>query len=45
MNAAVFPYLCLGRKSDFLSNTDKRPDELLKRSDGCNLEQFKTSGH
>jgi hypothetical protein len=44
-DAAVFPYLCLRRKSDFLSNIDEHPDELLRHPDGCNLELFETSGH
>jgi len=41
--AVFFPYLCLRRKFDFLSNTEERPDVLLRWSDGCNLEQFETS--
>jgi hypothetical protein len=27
------------------SNTEGRPDELLKRPDGCKLEQFEASRH
>jgi hypothetical protein len=41
-NAAVFPYLCLRRKSDCFSNIDERMDMLLRRPDRCNLEQFET---
>jgi hypothetical protein len=41
----VFPYLCLRRKSFYLSNTEERPDMLLRRPDGCNPELFKTFGH
>jgi hypothetical protein len=29
--AAVFPYLCFGKKSFYLSKTEGRPDVLLKR--------------
>jgi hypothetical protein len=32
-DAAVFPYLCLRRKSDFLLNSDERPDTLPQRPD------------
>jgi hypothetical protein len=45
MVAAVFTYLCFGKKSFYFSNTERRPNVLLKRPDGCNLEQFKVSGH
>jgi hypothetical protein len=41
--AAIFPYLCFGMKSRSWLNTECRPDVLLKRSDGCKLEQFKAS--
>jgi hypothetical protein len=43
--AAIFPYLCFGRKSHSWSNTECRPDVLLKRLDGCKLEQFEASRH
>jgi hypothetical protein len=43
--AAVFPYLCLERKSFYLSNTESRSDVLLRCPNGCNLEQFEASGH
>jgi hypothetical protein len=43
--ATVFQYLCFGKKSFNLSNTERRPDMLLRCSDGCNREQFKASGH
>lgn len=43
--ATVFPYLCLKRKSFYLSNTERRPDVLLRRLNECNLEQFEASGH
>jgi hypothetical protein len=43
--AAVFPYLSLERKSFYLLNTERRPDVLLRRLNGCNLEQFKAFGH
>jgi len=67
MVAAVFPYMCLQRKSFYLSNTEwrpdgiatssrrmhlnvgffwnseERPDALLRRPDGCKLEQFESS--
>jgi len=36
--AAIFPYLCFGKKSHSWSNTKCRSDVLLKRSDGCKLE-------
>jgi hypothetical protein len=42
---AIFSYLCLERKSFYLSNTERRPDMLLRRSNRCNLEQFEASGH
>jgi hypothetical protein len=40
--AAIFPYLCFGRKSYSWSNTECRPDVLLKHPDGCKLEQLKS---
>jgi hypothetical protein len=43
--AAIFPYLCFGRKSHSWSNTECRLDVLLKHPDGCKLEQFKVSWH
>jgi hypothetical protein len=43
--AAVFPYLCFGKKSYSWSNTELRPNVLLKRLDRCNLEQFEASQH
>jgi hypothetical protein len=43
--AAAFPYLYLEMKSFYLSNTERRPDMLLIRPNGCNLKQFETSGH
>jgi hypothetical protein len=43
--AAVFPYLCFGKKSFYLSNTKRHPDVLLRCSDGCNREQFEASRH
>jgi hypothetical protein len=43
--ATVFPYLCFGKKSFNLSNTKRRPAVLLRRPDGCNLEQFEASRH
>jgi hypothetical protein len=36
---AIFPYLILERKSEAWSNTEGRPDGLLKRPNGCKLEQ------
>lgn len=45
MVAAIFSYLCFGRKSHTWSNTECRPDVLLKRPDGCKLEQFEASRH
>jgi hypothetical protein len=45
MVAAVFPYLCFGKKYHSWSNIEWRPDVLLKRSDGCKLEQFEASRH
>jgi len=41
--ATIFPYLCFGKKSHSLSNTECRPDILLKHPDGCKLEQFEAS--
>jgi hypothetical protein len=43
--AAVFPYLCFGKKSHSWSNTEWRLDVLLKRPDSCKLEQFEASQH
>jgi hypothetical protein len=43
--AAIFPYMCLERNSEAWSNIESRPDVLLKRSDGCKLEQFEASRH
>jgi len=43
--AAIFPYLCFGRKSHSWSNTECRPDVLLKHPDRCKLELFEASGH
>jgi hypothetical protein len=41
--AAIFPYLCYGKKSHSWSNTECRPDMLLKRLNRCKLEQFEAS--
>jgi hypothetical protein len=41
--AAIFQYLCLEKKSYSWSNTECRPDVLLKHLDGCKLEQFEAS--
>jgi hypothetical protein len=43
--AAILPYLCFGKKSHSWSNTERRPDMLLRRSDGGNFEQFEASRH
>jgi len=43
--AAIFPYLCFGKKSHSWSNTECCPDVLLKRPDRCKLEQFEASRH
>jgi hypothetical protein len=43
--AAIFLYLCFGKKSHSWSSTEWRPDVLLKRLDGCQLERFKASRH
>jgi hypothetical protein len=43
--AAILPYLYFGTKSFSLSNTERRPAVLLRRLDGCNLDQFEASGH
>jgi hypothetical protein len=43
--AAIFPYLCFGKKSHSWSNTKCHPDVLLKRPDRCKLEQFEASQH
>jgi hypothetical protein len=45
MVAAVFPYLCFGTKSVYLSNTEGCPAVLLRRPNGCNLDQFEASEH
>jgi len=45
MVAAIFPYLCFGKKSHSWSNTEWLPNVLLKRLDGCKLEQFEASRH
>jgi len=45
MDAAVFPYLCVRRKLDFLLNSDECPNVLPWRTDGCNLELFESSRH
>jgi len=42
---AVFPYLCFGKKSHSWSNTERRPDVLLRGPDGCSLERFEASWH
>jgi hypothetical protein len=38
--AAIFPYLILERKYKAFSNTESHLDGLLKRPNGCKLEQF-----
>jgi hypothetical protein len=43
MVAAIFPYLCLEWKSFYLLNTERQPDVLLRRPNGCNLEHFEAS--
>jgi hypothetical protein len=43
--AAVFPYLCFGKKYHSWLNTECRPDVLLKHPDGCKLEKFEASRH
>jgi hypothetical protein len=43
MIAAIFPYLCFGRKSHSWYNTEWHPDVLLKRLDEYTLEQFEAS--
>jgi hypothetical protein len=43
--AAVFSYLCFGKKSFNLSNTERHLAVLLRCPDGCKLEQFKGSRH
>jgi hypothetical protein len=42
---AVFPYLCLERKSLYLLSTEGRLDVLLRHPNRCNREQFEASGH
>jgi hypothetical protein len=37
--------MCFGKKSFYLSNTERRSDVLLRRPDGCNREQFEASRH
>jgi len=39
----IFPYLCLERNLEALSNTESSPDGLLNRPDGCKLKQFEAS--
>jgi hypothetical protein len=41
---AVFTYLCFGKKSFDLSNTERRPTVLLRRPDRCNLETSRHRG-
>jgi hypothetical protein len=43
--AIIFPYMWFGKKSPSWSNTERWPDVLLKRPDGCKLEQFEASRH
>jgi hypothetical protein len=43
--AAVFPYLCFEKKSHSWSNTEWRLDVLLKRPEGCKLEQLEAFWH
>jgi len=43
--ATVFLYLCFRKKYVYLSNTERRPDLLLRHLDWCNREQFEASGH
>jgi hypothetical protein len=43
MVAAIFPYLRFGKTSHSWSNTECRPDVVLKRPDRCKLEQFEAS--
>jgi hypothetical protein len=43
--AAIFPYLCFGKKSHSWLNTECRPYMLLKRLDECMLEQFEAFRH
>jgi hypothetical protein len=43
--AVIFTYLCFGKKSHSWSNIEWRLDVLLKRPDGCKLEQFEASRH
>jgi hypothetical protein len=43
--AAVFPYLCFGKKSHIWLNTEWHLNVLLKRLDGCKLEQIEASRH
>jgi len=38
--AIIFPYLCFGKKSHSWSNIEWCPNVLLKRLEGCKLEQF-----
>jgi hypothetical protein len=37
--------MCFGKKSFDLSNTERRQVVLLRRPNGCNLEQFEVSQH
>jgi hypothetical protein len=41
----VFPHLCFGKEFHSWLNTEWRPDMLLKRPDGCKMEQFEASQH
>jgi hypothetical protein len=45
MVATVFPYMCFGKKSHYWSNTEWRPDMLLKLPDGCKPEEFEACRH
>jgi hypothetical protein len=40
--AAIFPYLCFGEKSRTCSNTECRPDVLLKRPKRCSSNLLDT---
>jgi hypothetical protein len=44
-DGTIFTYLCLWRKSNFLSISNERPDMLPWRPNGCYLEFFETSRH
>jgi hypothetical protein len=45
MVSAIFSYPCFGKKSHSWSNTECRPDVLLKRPNECKLKQFEASQH